>query len=107
MGWFEEQVKERRNADQELLEKSYIKLTGVMLGERTARRMLDERIVTQDAIDEILKFFHYRCLEVPDSITSAAEQLDYCLKPYGLTPCLRGRCCSGRIHAVWLHFRVE
>ena len=53
MGWFENQIEERRAADQQLLEDSFAKVAGVVLGERTAQRLRDERIVTKDAIEEI------------------------------------------------------
>lgn len=84
MGWFEEQLEVRRKSDQKILEDSFIKLTDVLLGERVASRMHDECIVSQGTIDEILKYYHYRPVKAPDSITSAMERLDYCLKPYGL-----------------------
>lgn len=84
MGWFENQIEDRRNADQHMLDESYFKLTDVLMGERTVQRMRDERIATRSTIDEILKYFHYQPVEIPDSITSPTEQLEYCLKPYGI-----------------------
>ena len=84
MGWFENQIEERRNADQTLLEDSFVKIAGVVLGQRTAQKLGDERIVTKNAIDEILKYYHYKPVEVPEKVKTAEEQLDYCLRPYGL-----------------------
>ena len=84
MGWFENQIEERRNADQNLLEDSFVKLAGVVLGKRTAEKIGDKRIVTKNAIDEVLKFYHCKPVEIPDEIKSAEEQLDYCLRPHGL-----------------------
>ena len=55
MQWFKNQVKERRRADQERLEDSFAKISGVVLGQRIAGRMNDQRFVTKSAIDEILK----------------------------------------------------
>ena len=84
MGWFENQIEERRNADQQLLEDSFVKIAGIVLGKRTAEKIGDERIITKSAIDEILKYYHCKPVEIPDEVKTAAEQLDYCLRPYGL-----------------------
>ena len=84
MGWFENQIEERRAADQQLLEDSFVKIAGVVLGQRTADRISDERIITKGAIDEILKYYHCKPVEIPDSIVEADEQLDYSLRPHGL-----------------------
>ena len=84
MGWFENQIEERREADRQLLEDSFVKAAGVVLGHRDAERIGDERIVTKNAIDEILKYYHFKPVEVPESIQEADEQLDYCLRRYGM-----------------------
>ena len=84
MGWFENQIEERRQADQQLLEDSFVRIAGVVLGRRSAEKLGDERIVTKGAIDELLKFYHYKPVELPESIRTADEQLDYCLRPHGL-----------------------
>jgi NHLM bacteriocin system ABC transporter ATP-binding protein len=84
VGFFENQIEERRKAEQELLEDSFVKVAGIVMGQRTAERLSDERIVTKGAIDDILKSLHYKPVDVPESITDPAEQLDYCMRPYGL-----------------------
>ena len=84
MGWFENQIEERRNADQRLLEDSFVKIAGVVLGKRTAEKISDARIVTKSAIDEILKYYHFQPAGVPDGIKTAGDQLDYCLRPHGI-----------------------
>lgn len=84
MGWFENQIEERRAADQELLEKAFLKAAGVVMGGRTALRMLDERIITKGAIDEVLKYYHYKSIDIPDELKTADEQLDYALRPHGI-----------------------
>ena len=83
MGWFENQIEERRAADQQLLEDSFVKVAGVVLGKRTAEKISDERFVTKNAIDEILKYYHCKPVEIPDTIRTTEEQLDYCLRPHG------------------------
>ena len=84
MGWFENQIQDRREADQQLLEDSFLRIAGVVMGERDAQRIGDARIITKNAIDEILKYYHYKPSELPESLTDGNEQLDYCLRPHGM-----------------------
>ena len=82
--WFDDQIKERQAADQQLLEESFSRIAEVVLGQRTAGRISDDRIITKDAIDDVLKYYHCKPVEIPDSIVGAEEQLDYSLRPHGL-----------------------
>ncbi len=84
MGWFENQIEERREADQQLLENSLLQVAGVILGKKSGERFIDDRIVTKSAVDEILKYYHFRPADVPDSVKTMEQHLDYCLRPHGL-----------------------
>ncbi|MBQ5417953.1 MAG: NHLP bacteriocin export ABC transporter permease/ATPase subunit, partial [Oscillospiraceae bacterium] len=53
-------------------------------GDRKASQYSDERIITGKAIDEILKYFHYKPVEVPKAVKDPEEYIDYCLRPHGL-----------------------
>ncbi len=84
MGWFEDQIKERRAAEQRDLEDSFEKVAGVVLGRQTAARLNDKRIVTANVIDEILKYYHCKPVEYPSGIQAGEQQLDYALRHYGM-----------------------
>ena len=84
MGWFEEQIKERRAAEQRELEDSFEKIAGVVLGRMTASRLNDQRLVTQSVIEEILKYYGFKSVEYPGSMETGEEQLDYALRHYGM-----------------------
>ena len=84
MGWFDNQIKSRREADQQLLDDSFLKVAGVIMGTRNAEKISDERIITKNAIDTILKYYHYKTSDVPGSLKNADEQLDFCLRPHGI-----------------------
>ena len=84
MGWFEDQIIERRSAEQRALEDSFEKVAGVVLGKQVANRLNDKRIVSANVIDEILKSYHYKPVEYPDSIATGEDQLDYALRHYGM-----------------------
>ena len=84
MGWFEKQVKQRKELDQQAFEESFFNAAEAVLGERTASRMSDERIITRQAIEDILKYYHYKPVEIPKSVKTQEEQLEYCLRPHGI-----------------------
>ena len=58
MGWFEKQIRQRQDLDQQMFEESFFKAAEAILGNRVASRMSDERIITRQAIEDILKYHH-------------------------------------------------
>ncbi len=84
MGWFEEQIEQRRRSDRQMLEDSFVKVAGAVLGQRKAEKIGDRHIVAKNAVDEILKYYHLRPAELPDGVRDIEEQLDLCLRPHGL-----------------------
>ena len=84
MGWFEKQVKQRKDLDQQMFEESFFKAAEAVLGQRTASRMSDERIITKQAVEDILKYYHFKPVEIPKSVTTHDEQLDFSLRPHGI-----------------------
>ena len=84
MGWFEKQIKQRSDLDQQLFEESFFRAASVVLGERTATKISDEHIITKQAVDDILKYYHFKPVEIPKNIKDHEAQLDYCLRPHGI-----------------------
>ena len=84
MGWFDEQIRQRKESDQEVFEDSIFRMASVVLGKQGTGILNDERIITKAAIDDILMYYHYKPSEIPDSLTESEEQLEYCLRPHGL-----------------------
>ena len=84
MGWFDEQIRQRKISDQELFEDSIFQMASAVLGKQAAGRLNDERIITKEAIGDILKFYHYKAPEIPESIEDTEDQLEYCLRPHGI-----------------------
>lgn len=83
MGWFDEQIRQAKKNDQDVFEEAILRMASVVLG-KNAGEMNDSRIVTKETIDEILKYYHYKPVEIPDMITDPDEQLEYCLRPHGI-----------------------
>ena len=84
MGWFDEQIRQRKLSDQEILEDSLFRMASAVLGRQRAGLLDDERIVTKAAIDEILKYYHCKPVEIPEQLWDLDEQLEFCLRPHGL-----------------------
>ena len=84
MGWFEHQIKQRNDYDQQMFEDSFLRVAGVVLGKRTAEKISDDYIITKQAIDDVLKYYHFKPVDIPKVIKDREEQLDYCLRPHGL-----------------------
>ena len=84
MGWFDEQIRLRKQKDNEVFEDSFINIAGAVLGSKMSAALNDERQITQNAIEEILKFYHVKSREVPDSIKDMNDQLEYLMRPYGI-----------------------
>jgi hypothetical protein len=68
MGWFDEQIKERLASDQEILEDSFLRLAGVVLDEKAAQRLQDERLIAKEALDSILKYYHEKPVELSENV---------------------------------------
>ena len=84
MGWFDEQIRQRMESDQDLFEDSFVRVAGSVLGKRVEQLLRDERLVTKEALDDILKYYHCKSAEIPESIQNVDEQMDYVLRPHGI-----------------------
>ena len=84
MGWFDEQIRERENADRAVFEDSFQAIAGAVMGRRMSEALNDDRQVTTDAIGEILKYYHVKPQDVPESIRDMNEVLEFLMRPYGI-----------------------
>ncbi len=84
MGWFDEQIRQRREADNAVFEDSFLNMAGAVMGRRMSEALNDDRRLAEDAIGEILKFYRIKPQEVPETITDMNEVLEYLLRPSGI-----------------------
>ena len=75
MGWFEKQIKQREDLDQQIFEDSFFRAAEAVLGRRAASDMSDERIITGQAIEDILKYYHFKSAEIPKSVKDHENSL--------------------------------
>ncbi len=84
MGWFDEQIRERIKHDDEAFADAFASMAGVVMGERIARALKNDRMQAKNAIEEILKFYHIRAVELPEGISDINDQLEYLMRPSGI-----------------------
>ena len=84
MGWFNDQILERRKNDNEALENAFVDVVSAVLGDRAATAARDERFIIKSAIDEVLKYYHIPSADVPEDIRDRDGQLEYLLRPWGV-----------------------
>jgi NHLM bacteriocin system ABC transporter ATP-binding protein len=84
MGWFDEQIRQRKQNDQEIYEDSIFHMASSIMGKAERTAFNDHRYVTKAAIDEILRYYHYKPTEIPDKVVDKEEQLDFSLRPFGI-----------------------
>ena len=84
MGWFDEQIRQRIENDDEVFSEAFAKMANVVMGEHLSKMLLDERIKTKNAIEEILKYYYIKPGELPEGITTTVQQLEFMLRPCGI-----------------------
>ncbi len=84
MGWFDEQIKQRKQNDNDVFADSFVNIAGAVLGGKVSAALNDERQIAKNAFDEILKFYHAKTREIPDNIKDRNEQLEFLLRPHGI-----------------------
>ncbi|MCR4770899.1 MAG: NHLP bacteriocin export ABC transporter permease/ATPase subunit [Oscillospiraceae bacterium] len=84
MGWFDEQIRARKEADRAVFEDSFTEMAGAIMGRRMSKALNDDRQVTADAVGEILQYYHVKPQEVPENIRDMNEVLEFLLRPYGI-----------------------
>ena len=84
MGWFNEQIRQRMESDQDILEDSFFRMASVVMDKWDAERMEDDRLIAERAIDDILKYYRQKPVEIPENVQDVSEQLEYALRPSGL-----------------------
>ncbi len=84
MGWFDEQIKQRKENDENIFSDSFVNIAGAVMGSKISAALNDNTQITKNAIDEILKYYHVKSREIPENIKDMNEQLEYLMRPYGI-----------------------
>lgn len=84
MGWFDEQIKQRKQNDDDFFSESFADIAGAVMGSKISAALNNNGNLIQNSLDEILKYFHVKSREIPKNITDVNEQLEYLMRPYGI-----------------------
>ena len=88
MGWFDEQIKERRKRDQDNFVDAMDEISSVItrkqMGSGARNMEANERSQVEGAVGQILEYYHLKPRELPESIKSFQDQLEYLCRPYGI-----------------------
>ncbi len=60
MGWFDEQIRQRKQSDQDIFEDSIFNMAESIVGRKGAKTIDDRRFVSKKAVEEIIKFFGFK-----------------------------------------------
>lgn len=88
MGWFDEQIRERKRQDNERFADAMDEISFIITRKKTrvSREMGEsskQACITR-AISQVLKYYHIKTNEVPQNIEGLQDQLEYLCRPYGM-----------------------
>ena len=84
MGWFDEQIRLRKQNDEIVFEEAFKDMAGAVMGREMQDHLENDRIQTQNAITAILRYMHVKSREIPEEITDFHDQMEYVLQPEGV-----------------------
>ena len=84
MGWFEEQIRNRIQADRDDIDDVVLRLAGIIVGQQALAWFKADRLIAKNAIETILKYYHMEFDELPETLTGVGEMLDYLASETGL-----------------------
>jgi len=84
MSIYDEQIRSRKASDQADFEESLYGIAGAVMGKSVSDALNDDRVVTTNAIGDILKYYRLKPREVPGELRDMNEVLEYQLRPHGM-----------------------
>ncbi len=84
MGWFDEQIRERIQSDDDSFSSAFAEMSSLVMGKRLARALTEDRVMAENAVGEVLKYYHVKRVPLPDNIKDIDEQIDYLMRPSGI-----------------------
>ena len=84
MGWFDEQIKQRKQNDDEMMQEAIAGIVGAVMGKRVAVAAAAADRRARTAVGDILRFYHIKADENSDTIKDFDEQLEFLLRPHGI-----------------------
>ena len=84
MGWFDEQIKLRKKKDHDAFDRTFLRIACAVTGNKKALSGLGAEERAQNAVDEILSYYHTDSAEIPPKIDTPEKRLEYALNRSGI-----------------------
>lgn len=84
MGWFDEQIRQRIAHDDDMFADAFAQMANLVSSNRVISGLSNDRKLAEEAIGDILRYYHVRAQEVPEQLTDVNEVLEYLLRPSGI-----------------------
>jgi NHLM bacteriocin system ABC transporter ATP-binding protein len=84
VGWFDEQIRHRKNNDRDAFDRTIMRIAGAVTGRWGRPAESDAGEIAQSALDDILRYYHVTPTEIPDKISGLEDRLEYALHPSGI-----------------------
>ena len=84
MGWFDEQIKQRKQSDDQLFEEAFVRIADAVLGTKMSSAYASDEAKASDEIGKILQYYKIKPREVPDTVKGLDDRLEYLLRPHGI-----------------------
>ena len=83
MSWFNEQIRQRTESDQEILEDSFLRMANAVMDKWSAERLEDSREISGEAINAILRYYHHKPVNFDEEALAGARGLGGLHAPSG------------------------
>ena len=85
MGWFEEQIRQRIQNDDDILSDAYARMANAVSGKKKFEILFQsDREMATRAVGEILRYYRVHARKIPESMEDSKEILEYLLRPTGI-----------------------
>ncbi len=84
MGWFEDQIDNRKRHEDELLTEAFQSLSRAVVQHKVGKGLFGKGQDMKDAVSQLLRYYDVKEREVPARLESLEEKLDYLLAPSGI-----------------------
>ena len=84
MGWFDDQIKLRKNRDYDGYDRTLQRIAGAVTGRKKPASYEDPDVREKGVIEDILRYYQAELRKIPDRLNTLEERLDYALMPSGI-----------------------
>lgn len=84
MGWFDNQIKLRKQNDDQAFSRSFRKIAGAVTGDGLEYTGMDHSEKNENAIEDILNYYHVKKNDIPKKIVTVEEKLEFALHSSGI-----------------------